>query len=258
MLRKPPILVTALLVVDAVLVVAYLADATAGRPWRSLTRFLDLDAEDNLPTWYSSMQWMLCGAIFAVFAWRNARWTVRSSWSLWLLPLLFAGLSLDEVAQVHEWLGRRTDVLLKGGTRYTSAFPVSGIWMFVIGVPFIVVLAVIVNGVRPYFAGALRALWLTCLGMAVMLAGAIGVETLSNFVVAGSVWATIEVAVEECLEMVGSTIVAWGGIELLAVHGFSLQMDAAIPEPARETTTHRGNPAGMDQDGPKGLPDVPA
>ena len=44
-------------------------------------------------------------------------------------------MSLDEVAQMHERLGLRSDRLLPSGTRAGGLFPYTGIWMFVIGIP---------------------------------------------------------------------------------------------------------------------------
>ena len=171
------------------------------------------------------MQWLLRGAVFAVFSWRNFRWPVRQSWGLLLLPCLFPAMSLDEVAQIHEWLGHCSDVLLEGGTREASVFRVTGIWMFIIGGPFVVLFTALIISVRPYFAGARGALDKTCLGMMVTLSGAIGVQTLSNFLIPGSALAMAEVAVEEFLEMAGSTLVLWGGLDLLAIHGFAVQLN---------------------------------
>jgi hypothetical protein len=70
-----------------------------------LTRFLDLDRESNLPTWYSTIQWFCAASLLGVFAIRNFSFSQRKSWLLLALPLVFLGLSLDEMAQIHEKLG---------------------------------------------------------------------------------------------------------------------------------------------------------
>ncbi len=235
MTKSPPPLVLALLVCDLLLVLAYLVVTAAGGPSTLLTRLLDLNGEGNLPTWFSSMQWMCCAAAFGLFAVRNFSRSVRRSWALLLLPALFVLLSLDEVAQIHEALGRRSDALLDGGTRSSSAFPVTGIWMFVIGGPFVAVVVALGAWLWPYFADSPTALKRTGLGLVVMLCGAVGVETMSNFVAIGSALAVAQVATEEFLEMLGATLVLWGALDLLAVHGAAIRLDPVVIRRGRPT-----------------------
>jgi hypothetical protein len=68
---------------------------------------LRLDAEANLPTWFSSLQFALAGA--ACLAVAVAR--RRASWPWGLLGALMVLLSLDEVATLHERLSAQV-----GGT----------------------------------------------------------------------------------------------------------------------------------------------
>lgn len=63
-----------------------------------------VDDEANVPTWYSSMTLLLAAALLLLIA-----TTVRSrgdrTWRQWAaLSAVFAALSLDEVAQIHELL----------------------------------------------------------------------------------------------------------------------------------------------------------
>jgi hypothetical protein len=221
--QRPPPLVLALLACDLLLALTYVLNSAAGRPWSLLTRLVDLDGEGNVPAWFSSMQWMLCACAFALFSARNFSRAVPRSWALMLLPALLVLLSLDEVAQIHEALGRRSDGLLEGDTRSNSTFRVTGIWMFVIGVPFIASVLALGAWLSPYMAAAPAAAKRIGLGMMMMLAGALGVETLSNFVVPHSAWAVAEIAAEEFLEMLGATLVLWGALDLLATHGLEIR-----------------------------------
>lgn len=220
--RVPP-LVWALLLADVALAAAFVGDRLAGQPFPPLSTFLSFDAEANLPAWYSSMQWFATALLFGLFAARNVRRELPRSWLLLLLPALFALLSLDEVAQLHEWLGRRTDFLLPSGHRAGTPFRATGIWMLAVGVPFAAVFFGLVYGLRAYFAGSKAVLVRVCIGMGIMLAGALGVETLSNFVARDSAAHTLQLAVEELAEMIGGTLILWGGLGLLSRRGLAFE-----------------------------------
>jgi hypothetical protein len=135
--------------------------------------------------------------------------------------------SLDEIAQIHEGLGRKSEILLPGTSRQNALFSQTGIWMLLIGVPFLALFVVMILSIQTYFQRAHGALAKMCLGMAISLAGAIGVEILSNFVAPNSVYDVLQVFSEELCEMLGSTIVLWGSFELLDKHGFALRLDRA-------------------------------
>src|SRR5688572_12086924 len=95
----PPRLLLTLVGVDLLLVILHLAT--------NATPVLDLDAEGNVPTWVSSGK-LLAIAVLAVIAWRQEQREpgLRHRW-LWLLvAALFAGMSLDETASLHERAAR--------------------------------------------------------------------------------------------------------------------------------------------------------
>jgi hypothetical protein len=63
-----------------------------------------LDDEANAPTWYSSMTLLLAAALLLAIAATTRRHADRA-WRYWAaLAAVFAALSFDEVAQVHELL----------------------------------------------------------------------------------------------------------------------------------------------------------
>jgi len=223
--RIPPVIVV-FLFVDAALALAYLVNDLSGHPYRPLSAFLDLGRENNLPTWYASVQWFSVAMLLGLFAVRNLSPARPRSWALALLPIVCLALSLDEVSEIHEFLGKMSDGLLADG-RVNSAFPRTGIWVFLLGVPFLVVMGALLVAVRGYFRRAPGALRTIAVGMAVMLTGAIGVELLSNLVEPGSRAAALQVFSEESLEMVGATVVLWGSLELLHCHGLVLGLEAA-------------------------------
>ena len=98
--------------------------------------------------------------------------------------------------------------------------------MFLIGVPFLAFFVALILSLRTYFRRAPGALVKMLLGMALFLAGAIGIETLANFVVLrSSLYYVLQVFSEELCEMLGSTMVLWGSYELLCRNGFAFRFD---------------------------------
>jgi len=224
---RVPCLVLTFFLCDLALGLAYLADYFAGRPYYRLTVFFDLDKEANLPTWFASMQWFCIALLTFVYAVSQFSRSQKKSWLLLLLPLLFLTLSLDEVAEIHEKLGSFSDRLLPMGSRQNTPFKETGIWMALLGIPFVVLLSALTLSVRGYLQQAPGAFFKIVLGMLVMLTGAMGFETLSNFTDEGSgAWYDIaEVFVEETCENLGATIVLWGSLQLLIQQGFELRIN---------------------------------
>jgi hypothetical protein len=204
----------AALAVDVSLVAVNAVDLVMGYPFERWTRFIALDGEANLPTWFSSIQWFCVAALFWLFAQRAWRRGSRRYLALLALPAVFLAFSLDEVATLHESLGGVLDRIIVNRPRLDTALPETGFWFVLIGVPFVIAFIVLLILVRPAFAGARPAFTKLGAGMAVFLLGAIGAEALSNFVVRDTPLGAIQVMVEEGLELIGSTIVLWGAWDL--------------------------------------------
>ena len=81
--------------------------------------------------------------------------------------------------------------------------------------PFAILFAGLIGALRPYLARFPRAFGLLVAGMVVTLTGAVGVDALSNFVREGSLPGAVLLTLEELAEMIGATIVLWGGYELI-------------------------------------------
>lgn len=220
-----PSFIKKFLLADLLLGIAYLADRLAGHPVEELSSFIDLNGEQNLPTWYSSIQWFCVAALLAFFAARNVSVSRPRSWPLLALPPVFLFLSLDEVAQIHEWLGNKSDALLPGATRAGTPFFHTGIWMFLLGLPFLALFYTLILAARASLRRAPGAQRKVLIGMAIMLGGSIGIETLHNFVEPSSLFGTLRTFFEELCEMVGATIVLWGSYEILNRHGLAWGLD---------------------------------
>src|SRR5262249_6763235 len=139
-----------------------------------------VDGEGNLPAWYSSMQMFTAGLLLAAFARPRIARRDPPSWVLALLPLTLFAMSADEVAQIHERIGNHSDALLPGGWRGNTIFAETGIWMFLLGIPFIIFFIWLLMRTRRYFAAAPGSMAMLAAGMALFLTGALGVEALSN------------------------------------------------------------------------------
>jgi len=228
-LRRIPVPIALLFLFDLVLVAVPAIDFLIGSPWGRLRNFVDLDAESSLPTWYASMQWFCAAGLFgmlAVHAWRQR---LRGGLYIGILGLAFLAFSIDEVVQLHEWLGEESDALLPDATRGATAFSSTGIWPFVVGIPVLAILVFIVLRMRHIFVPhAPHALRLLIAGIIIMFTGALIVELAANLVeVRRSGIGLLQVTAEEFLEMLGVSFIVWSGYEGLRAHGIELRLPAA-------------------------------
>jgi hypothetical protein len=213
-LLNPPILIVILYLGDLALVLAYGINLFFARMYSRLYEFLNLNGEANLPTWFSSMQWFYAAVLFGHFSYRNFKRSDIRTWWLALLAVMFLVLSLDEVAQIHEWLGSRSDALLPGGTRNNTVFHQTGFWIVLLGVPFLVVFLAIAVSIRRYLSQSPGAFTKLVMGMGLMLFGSLVVEAMANFVVHRSMLHAVQISFEELFEMLGITTIVWAGYQL--------------------------------------------
>lgn len=208
---KSPAIVKIFFFMDIVLCLSYLANNMVGNPSHAVTVFLDLGGERSLASWYSSTQYFFIFLLCAFFSYSKIKADSKSI-SLICLPLIFLLMSIDESVQIHEWLGEQIDILFIGNGRSSTALPLTGIWMFAIGIPFIIFFKHYADSIKHHFHKNQSAFKKLLWGMAIMLSGAIGLETIVNFV--GHEFLFVEIALEECLEMIGATVMLWAAYDL--------------------------------------------
>lgn len=220
-MRIPPIPRPILVVygLDLGIALAWLADRILHHPLGRLfsDKFLDLDGERNLPTWYASQKLFVIGALFLWAAWSCRQQRVPRAWLLGILGAVFLGFSADEAIGLHEQLAFIVDRwLLPGGDRTKTAFSQTGIWMFVLVIPLLAALLWTVT--------ALERLWsdrgVTALlgaGLVLFLGGVFS-DVLINFA-ASHHHRSLQIFVEELLEMAGATTILWGALRLLKLRG---------------------------------------
>ncbi len=216
-------LVRAFFAVDCGLCIAYLANAAAGEPFWKITTLLDLEGENNIPAWYSSMQLFVVACLFGLFARASFDRRQWRSWLLALFPLILLAMSCDEIAQVHEWLGEKSDVLFASGSRLGSRFWYTGVWMFVIGVPFTLGVGLLFLQLTAFFRQSPGATIKFLAGLLVFAGSAVGVEALANFTLSGTLARTAQVSCEEFGEMLGVTIWLSATCDLLRASGFRIR-----------------------------------
>jgi hypothetical protein len=201
---KIPLIVKFLLFIDLALCINFFFSShlLSGQ----LFHFIDIGAEANIPTWYSSVKLFCISILAGVFAFRKFNRQKNRNYFLFLLPLLFLILSIDESASIHEWLGYAADFLILNISREETFFKSTGVWMFALGIPFFTFFLLIMYSIKDYIDR--NNLLIILYGMIVFLSGAIGVETLEN--IFSQNYMFIQEFIEELLEMIGVSIIFLG------------------------------------------------
>lgn len=199
-----------LVCIQLLLVVAYSTDAWVQGPTGQLHAVIDLDAEGNLPTWFSSFQLSLIAITIWFWASRTKPVFSPSRRFLRAFAGLFLLLSIDETAMLHE---RLTNEL---GSRYIDWVP-AYLWSH----PWktgacLVVLASLLRAVLPHLKGIWRldsrATKVVIAGLIVYFTGAAVLETIGyKMLVGGSSISLyrLEVVAEEFLEMFGASLILY-------------------------------------------------
>ena len=208
--KSVPQLVTCLLLLDCFFCLAY--SVTHLIPPFSVepSSLWNLDSEASIASWYSVLKYLGVSLLSAWFVRREV--TTRPQAAVGL-PIMFLAMGIDEGARLHERIGKYSDVFLPGGSRANIPFHETGIWMFIVGIPFIVVFLLWVNRLKRELTRYSADILLLTTGMVVLLSGALGVELLSNFVY-GLTW-KVAVALEEGFEMLGLTVMCWAVCNML-------------------------------------------
>ena len=226
-LPRPTWVVVAFFLADVGLIGVYWLDASEHR----FGSEVDLNREANLPTYFAATQLAVVGLVVGLLVARRVDAQHRRSWLLLLLPLLMFGLAADELVRVHEDVGLMLDHL-PGANRRDLPFDRTGIWMFVVGLPFTIGLFWWGYLIRDFFPRT--HLFLAGLGFGLMLGGAIGVETFANFVEPGSRAETFQVLGEEGLELIGVTTILWAAAALVRFDGTGTGTERIGPRKSRK------------------------
>ncbi len=172
----------------------------------------DLDAESNLPTWYSSIMLLVCSVLLGMIASRTRRLGGRFVGHWRALSGLFALLSLDEIARLHEHLGRLHEAWHTRGLFYFA-------WV-IPGAAFVALVGVLFLRFFLHLPAATR--WRVFWSGVVFVTGALVVEALGGWraetMGMNNMTHSLIATVEEVMELAGVAgfVVAllryWGGL----------------------------------------------
>jgi hypothetical protein len=146
-------------------------------------RIFDVGEERSIPTWFESIQFLLCSILLAVVAvakkQRNDRYTLH--WSF--LSIIFLLLSLDEVASIHEAIGQQSERLLHSATGFTPGGAIKFFWV-VPGTIFVIIVLLAYLRFLANLPRTSRRMFL--FAGALFVLGALGIEMLTAQVVSSS------------------------------------------------------------------------
>ncbi|MGE0316103.1 MAG: hypothetical protein AB7P21_31200 [Lautropia sp.] len=223
-----------------------------------LVRLFDLAAEANLPSFFSSVQIVVCGVLAAAIglARRAAKDAYATHW-LVLGAMLFA-LAVDEAAEIHELTIRPVRELMPSSS--------TGLLFWGWVVPAMVLVAVVgVSYLRFVFSYLPASTRNACvLGAALFVGGAIGVEMpeARHVEVHGdrNMRYALFVLVEEVFEMLGMLVLMRGLLRHLAteVGAIELQVGFAVADAAPAAVSRRREPVFARGGEPRGLGALPA
>jgi hypothetical protein len=123
---QPKTLLRALVVVSLTFaavsaLLATLAVVGVNLPLDQLTKRLDLDAEQAIPAWFSSMDLFFCAVLIATIAVQERGSRFVRHW--WVLAAGFVVMSIDESVSLHEVLNEKLDGLLGTGPKLVWGIP---------------------------------------------------------------------------------------------------------------------------------------
>lgn len=200
-----------------------------------VARFFRLDGERNVPTFFSAALLAIAAALLGFHGAHHAQRGDAQARQWTILAWIFTLLSLDEIAGVHEYLGR----LLREATHLEKW--VHFVWPF----PALALVAILYLAYRPWFASLDRATRRgTVFAGVVYLSGATLME-----LVGGAYWArvgaytmdltyTLITTVEESLEMIGMLLFIGVLLRYPAARGWGLVL-AESPGPVSRTVQAR-------------------
>ncbi len=146
-------------------------------------RIFDVGEERSIPTWFESIQFLLCSILLAVVAvakkQRNARYSLH--WGVLSIILLL--LSLDEVASIHEAIGQQSERLLRSIAGFEPGGAISFFWV-VPGAVFVLVVLLAYLRFLVHLPQTTRR-WFLFAG-ALFVLGALGMEMLTAQVMSSS------------------------------------------------------------------------
>lgn len=166
-----------------------------------LARLFDLDGEGNVPAWFSSVTLFLPAVLLGIIGWAERLRRASYAWHWLFLAVVFAALSLDEAAGLHEMsiVPIRNAIHARGVLYFAWVIPGAG-FVAVMGIAYFRFLRALPPPSR----------WGMVLAGSLYVGGALGLElvgaALASAGLRDSVFYSLEVLIEETLEMTGVVV----------------------------------------------------
>ncbi len=146
-------------------------------------RIFDVGEERSIPTWFESIQFLLCSILLAVVAVAKKQRNDRYSLHWGVLSIILLLLSLDEVASIHEATGQQLERLLRSIAGFDPGGAISFFWV-VPGAVFVLVVLLAYLRFLVHLPQTTRR-WFLFAG-ALFVLGALGMEMLTAQVMSSS------------------------------------------------------------------------
>lgn len=179
-------------------------------PGYRFSRLFVLGVEENLPTLFAVLLWVVC-ALLLLLLWWVFKIEGRRRFTWLLLSVVFAALSFDEFAHMHERFAPAVRVALDvSGPLYYAWVVPFGIGVAVLAVLVVPLLMKIDRSIRFWFLAA----------AAVFVAGSLGLEMIEGWQEVrtgghGGALTFALVTIEEYLEMIGLILLIYASLLLL-------------------------------------------
>ena len=115
-IKQLPGPIKCLLVLDTLFCLAYIITHLIAPDQVIDSKYWDLDHEGSIANWYAMLKFLGVGIVSAAFVYRKMA-EGRGSAVLWGLPAIFLAMGVDEIARLHEQIGKYSDVWLPGASR---------------------------------------------------------------------------------------------------------------------------------------------
>jgi hypothetical protein len=201
-------LLQSLIAIECLFVIVYAIDALLRERFWLLHALFDLDGEANIPTWFSSCQLFLIGAILFLLGVMPHKSERPSRPFLLVLSVRFLLLSLDETAQLHERITQGV------GRRYIDWLPefVWGRASLTLSLPVVAtfMLRLTLRDLSAIWRWSPRLSLLAMAGACISIFGGVVMEAIGyKLLQYGSPFYKFEVAIEESMEMFGASLILY-------------------------------------------------
>jgi hypothetical protein len=197
-----------------------------------LITFFDMNEENNLPSFFSGMNLLFTGILIIVISLSKSK--ADKFYRHWFfIAFVFLFLGMDELASIHERVGRYTSIFL--GVQDTIG---GFIWVL----PFSILLLILVYFYLPFLLH-LTAIYqrLLIISAAVFVSGGMLLESFGSILVDESPYYPLEYIAEETLEMIGVILFIYTFLLYWKNEIGNIQLDMVIDKKrrhAKEETIH--------------------